>query len=80
MRRVVHPGEIIREEFMLPLKMSLETLAAYLDLPYHKVKQIVIERDSVDSEMVVSLASAFGTSEQFWFNLQNNYNKSSEQK
>lgn len=69
--RPIHPGEILREEFLLPLDMSANRLAHALDVPANRVTEIVAERRSVTADTALRLARAFGTTASFWLNLQN---------
>jgi antitoxin HigA-1 len=69
----VHPGEVLREEFLKPLKLSAYQLARRLRVPPPRVNDIVLERRGISADTAVRLARFFGTSEQFWLNLQVNY-------
>jgi antitoxin HigA-1 len=69
----VHPGEVLREEFLKPLNLSAYELARRLRVPPPRVNDIVLERRGISADTAVRLARFFGTSEQFWLNLQANY-------
>src|SRR5438067_584493 len=69
----VHPGEILREEFLAPLRMSVYELAKRLRVPPPRVNDIVLERRGVSADTAVRLSRFFGTTEQFWLNLQGAY-------
>ena len=69
----VHPGEILKEEFLVPLKMSAYELAKKLNLPAPRINDIVLEKRGITPETAVLLARFFGTTEQFWLNLQAAY-------
>ena len=69
----VHPGEILREEFLKPLGMSAYELAKRLRVPAPRVNDIVLERRGVSADTAVRLSRFFGTTEQFWLNLQGSY-------
>lgn len=69
----VHPGEILKEEFLEPLKMSTYRLAKELDVPTPRIHDIVIQKRGITAETAVLLARFFNTSEQFWLNLQDAY-------
>lgn len=69
----VHPGEVLREEFLKPLDLSAYELAKRLRVPAPRVNDIVLERRGISADTAVRLARFFGTSEQFWLNLQANY-------
>jgi addiction module HigA family antidote len=66
----VHPGEILREEFLEPLGISPYRLAVELRVSPPTVNDIVREKRGITPEMAARLAKYFGTSEQFWLNLQ----------
>jgi antitoxin HigA-1 len=66
----VHPGEILREEFLEPMGISAYRLSVELHVSPPTVNDIVRERRGVTPEMAARLAKYFGTSEQFWLNLQ----------
>jgi antitoxin HigA-1 len=69
----VHPGEILREEFLKPLAMSSYELAKRLHVPAPRINDIVLERRGISADTAVRLSRFFGTSEQFWLNLQGAY-------
>jgi antitoxin HigA-1 len=71
--RPVHPGEVLREEFLLPLGLSANALAIALRLPAPRVSEIVRERRSVSPDTALRLARYFGTSPEFWMDLQTAY-------
>lgn len=66
----VHPGEILREEFLRPMGISPYRLAMNLRVSAPTVNDIVREKRGITPEMAARLAKYFGTSEQFWLNLQ----------
>ncbi|MFZ0231557.1 MAG: HigA family addiction module antitoxin [Candidatus Acidiferrales bacterium] len=66
----IHPGEILREEFLKPLKMSSYELAKNLHVPAPRVNDIVLEKRGITADTAIRLARFFGTSEDFWMNLQ----------
>ena len=69
----VHPGEILREEFLKPLAISAYELAKRLHVPAPRVNDIVLERRGISADTAVRLSRFFGTTEQFWLNLQSAY-------
>jgi antitoxin HigA-1 len=69
----VHPGEILREEFLKPMGISAYELAQRLRVPAPRVNDIVLERRGISADTAVRLARFFGTTEQFWLNLQGAY-------
>ena len=66
----VHPGEILREEFLEPMGISAYRLSVELRFSPPTVNDIVREKRGITREMAARLAKYFGTSEQFWLNLQ----------
>lgn len=68
--RPVHPGEVLREEFLVPLDLSANKLAAVIDVPTNRITEIVAERRSITADTALRLARAFGTTAEFWMNLQ----------
>ena len=71
--RPVHPGEVLREEFLKPLGISAHALALELRVPAPRINEIVRERRSVSPDTALRLARYFGTTAQFWLNLQTSY-------
>ena len=71
--RPIHPGEILREEFLIPLNMSSHALAMELKVPAPRIYEIVRERRSVTPQTALRLARYFGTTPDFWLNLQTAY-------
>jgi len=69
----VHPGEILREEFLKPLRMSAYELAKRIRVPVPRVNDIVLERRGISANTAVRLSRFLGTTEQFWLNLQAAY-------
>ena len=62
----VHPGEIVREEFLAPMRMSVYELAKRLRVSAPRVNDIVLERRRISTDTAVRLSRFFGTTEQFW--------------
>ncbi|HUX24484.1 MAG TPA: HigA family addiction module antitoxin [Burkholderiales bacterium] len=71
--RPIHPGEVLREEFLAPLGLSAHALSQALRIPATRVNDIVRERRSVTPDTALRLARHFGTTAQFWINLQASY-------
>lgn len=69
----IHPGEILREEFMKPLKVSSYELARELHLTVPRVNDIVLERRSITADTAVRLSKYFGMPPEFWLGLQADY-------
>ncbi|MBS9476069.1 HigA family addiction module antitoxin [Ancylobacter radicis] len=71
--RPLHPGEFLREEYLVPLNMSAGQLARALDLPRTRIERIVREEIGISTDTALRLARFFGTSAGFWLNLQQSY-------
>lgn len=71
--RQIHPGEILREEFILPLGLSANALAIALRVPAPRITDIARERRAISANTALRLARYFGTSAEFWLGLQSDY-------
>jgi addiction module HigA family antidote len=71
--RPVHPGEVLREDFLSPLEMSVNALAQALRVPATRLHEIVKERRAVTPDTALRLARYFGGDAQSWLNLQASY-------
>jgi len=71
--RPIHPGEILREEFLVPMGMTAHALALELKVPAPRINDIVRERRAITPDTALRLARYFGTTPQFWMNLQTSY-------
>ena len=69
----VHPGEILRVEYLNPLGMSANALAIALKIPAPRINDIVREKRGITPDTALRLARYFGTSPEFWLNLQTAY-------
>lgn len=69
----VHPGEVLREEFMMPMNISINALARGLCVPVSRVSKIVNEERGITADTAMRLALYFGTSAEFWMNLQSRH-------
>jgi len=69
----IHPGEILREEFMTPLGISINRIARDLRVPVTRMSDIVNERRGITADTALRLGRYFGNSAQFWLNLQKAY-------
>ena len=76
----VHPGEILREDFMKPLGLSVNKLALELHVPATRIGEIVHERRRITAETAMRLARYFKTNAEFWLNLQNFYDLECERR
>ncbi|GAB6110554.1 HigA family addiction module antitoxin [Desulfomicrobium salsuginis] len=69
-RRPVHPGEILRDEFMTDYELTVSGLASALGVSRQSINELLRERRAVSPEMALRLAKFFGNSADFWLNLQ----------
>ncbi|HXE26250.1 MAG TPA: HigA family addiction module antitoxin [Roseiarcus sp.] len=69
----MHPGEVLREEFLVPLKMSAGSLAKVCGLPRTRIERIANEQSGITADTALRLAKALGTTAQLWLNLQTDY-------
>ena len=69
----VHPGEILRDEFLIPLNISQYRLAKDINVPAQRINEIVLGKRGITADTALRLARHFGSSERFWLNLQARY-------
>ena len=69
----LHPGEMLREEFMVPLGLSANALALALRVPATRISEIVHERRGITGDTALRLARYFRMTPEFWMNLQSHY-------
>jgi antitoxin HigA-1 len=69
----MHPGEVLREEFLVPLNMSAGTLAKACGLPRTRIERIASEQSGITADTALRLAKALGSTAQLWLNLQIDY-------
>jgi antitoxin HigA-1 len=69
----MHPGEILREEFLLPLGISAGALAKVCGLPRTRIERIAGEQTGITADTALRLGKALGTTAQLWLNLQTDY-------
>jgi len=69
----VHPGEVLQEEFLMPLGISQNALARAMAVPPRRINEIVLGKRGITADTAVRLAAALGTSERFWLGLQADY-------
>ena len=79
MRIRTHPGEVLREEFVEPLELNANKLALALRVPSNRINSIMKEERGVSPDTAMRLARFFGTSAEFWMNLQSAYDLSKTQ-
>ena len=68
--RPVHPGEVLREDYLKPLSLSVNALAKRLNVPTSRMNDIVLERRGVSADTALRLTRCFGGDAQTWLNLQ----------
>ncbi len=69
----LHPGEILREEYLLPLGLSAGSLARRLNVPRTRIERLAAGQTAVTPDTALRLAKFFGTSPEFWMNMQAGY-------
>jgi antitoxin HigA-1 len=69
----VHPGEILREEFLVPMKLTAYAVAAACAVPRTRIERLAREETPVTADTALRLAKYFGTTPTFWMNLQTQY-------
>jgi addiction module HigA family antidote len=69
----IHPGEVLREEFLRPLGITQYRLAKGISVPPRRINEIVRESRGITADTALRLARFFGTTERFWMNLQTQY-------
>ena len=69
----IHPGEVLLEDFLVPLGLSQYRLAKGISVPPRRLNEIVHGKRSISADTALRLSRFFGTSERFWLNLQNRY-------
>jgi addiction module HigA family antidote len=71
--RLIHPGEILREEFLVPMKLNSNLLAQAIGVPPNRVSLIVTGGRGITADTALRLSKAFGTTSEFWMNMQQAY-------
>ena len=69
----VHPGEVLLEEFLVPMNLSQNALARAVGVPPRRINEIVLGKRAITADTALRLAKVFGTSEGFWLGLQADY-------
>ena len=69
----IHPGEILRDLYLEPLEMSAGALARKINVPRTRIERIVAEKVGITSDTALRLSRYFGTTPEFWMNLQTSY-------
>src|SRR5439155_9785791 len=70
---IIHPGEIIKEDFLTPLKISVEELAQAIKVQPEVVKELVEKKRDLDKDLATRLALYFDMSPEFWLDIQHDY-------
>jgi len=69
----IHPGEILREEFLVPLNLTSYRLAKEIHVPTPRIHDIISEKRGITADTALRLSKFCGTTPQFWMNLQDSY-------
>lgn len=69
----IHPGEVLREEFIKPMGMSQREFSKKISVTHTRLNQIVNEKRSITADTALRLSKALGTTAEFWMNLQTKY-------
>jgi addiction module HigA family antidote len=69
----LHPGEVLREEFMIPMNLSAYRVAKSIGVPPNRIQEIARENKGISTDTALRLGKLFGTTPMFWMNLQNSY-------
>ncbi len=69
----IHPGEILLEEFLIPMNISQNKLANAMGVPPRRINEIVLGKRTITADTALRLAKVFGNSVQFWMGLQDEY-------
>ena len=69
----IHPGEILNEEFLIPLKISAYKLSKDLEIPQTRISQIIKGKRRITADTALRLSSYFGNSAKFWLGLQDDF-------
>jgi len=75
----IHPGEILREEFLRPLKITAYRLSKDTNIPQTRISQIIKGKRRITADTALRFASYFGTTAKFWLGLQNDFDIEKEQ-
>ncbi|NJK96687.1 MAG: HigA family addiction module antidote protein [Bacteroidales bacterium] len=76
----IHPGEILLEEFLLPLEISAYRLSKDTEIPQTRISQIIKGKRRITADTALRLSSYFGTTAKFWLGLQDDYDIEQEKK
>lgn len=70
---LIHPGEILNEEFLVPLNLSQSKLARDIDVPQRRINEIVLGKRAISTDTAIRLSIYFKTTAAFWLNLQTHF-------
>lgn len=73
LKNKIHPGEILEQEFLIPMKLTAYKLAQGIGVQQTRISQILREKRSITADTAIRFSKFFGTSEEFWMNLQREY-------
>lgn len=76
----IHPGEVLKEEFLIPMNITAYRLAKEINIPQTRISEILRGRRSITADTAIRFSKFFGTTAEFWLNLQNLYDLEEEQK
>jgi len=74
----IHPGEILKEEFLIPMEITAYRLSKDLDIPQTRISQILKGKRRITADTALRLASYFGNSAKFWLGLQDDFDLEEE--
>lgn len=77
-KRLIHPGEVLREEYLVPLALKPYTLARHLGVPRTRIERLAGEQTAVTPDTALRLARYFGSTPDFWLNMQTAYDLARE--
>jgi len=76
----IHPGEVLKEEFLVPLNISAYRLAKDINISQIRISEIIHGKRSITADTAIRFSKFFGTTAEFWLNLQNLYDLEEEEK
>ncbi len=75
----IHPGEVLREEYLLPMNLSAGALAKLVNVPRTRIERIATEQTGITPDTALRLGKVFNTTPTFWMNMQNSYDLAKSQ-
>jgi addiction module HigA family antidote len=76
----IHPGEVLKEEFLIPLGLSAYKLSKEIDIPQTRISSILKGKRRITADTAIRLSKYFGTTAKFWLGLQNDYDLEEEKR